>query len=432
MPLTSTRTVLTSVFAIALPGLPVAAGQNKKSSEHWVATWGTAQQFAVPAARGRGPGAGRGPAPQQTDRRPPSPVGPIPAKFDDQTVRMIARAGIGGRRVRIELSNMIGAEPLELGAAHIAIHKGDGAIVTGTDRALTFSGRKSIIIPPGALAVSDPVDLTFAALTDLAVSLYLPHDTGAPTNHPLGLHKTYISHGDVTASTALPEPETIFSYVWLSGIDVVAPDNASAIVALGDSITDGYATTRDAEQAWPALLASRLASSKIPVSVINTGISGNQVLRDGTGASALARLDRDVLARPGVKWVILLEGINDINIRGRADGPAALTADELIWGFRQIIDRCHAHGISVLGATIMPEEGVPTASPRGEEIRQAANRWIRAKGNFDAIVDFDLVVQDPSHPAHIKDAFDPGDHIHPNDAGNRAMAGAFDLRVFKK
>ncbi len=166
--------------------------------------------------------------------------------------------------------------------------------------------------------------------------------------------------------------------------------------------------------------------------VVNQGISGNQVLRDGAGLSALSRLERDVLSRPGVEWVILLEGINDINIRGRAEGPNALTSDELIWGYRQIIDRCHAHGIKVMGATIMPEEGVPTASERGEKIRLDANRWIRAKGNFDAVVDFDMVVRDPAAPARIRHEFDPGDHIHPNDTGNQAMADAFDLNVFKK
>jgi lysophospholipase L1-like esterase len=182
------------------------------------------------------------------------------------------------------------------------------------------------------------------------------------------------------------------------------------------------------------LLAKRLSSSAATrhVAVTNMGISGNQVLRDGAGLSALARFDRDVLSRPGVKWVILLEGINDINIRGRREGPGALTADELIQGYRQIIARSHQHGIRVIGATIMPEEGVPTASERGEAIRQTVNKWIRAAGNFDAVVDFDVVVRDPELPARLKQQFDPGDHIHPNDAGNQAMADAFDLSLFKK
>jgi lysophospholipase L1-like esterase len=248
----------------------------------------------------------------------------------------------------------------------------------------------------------------------------------------MGLHTAYISKGNVTGSEAMPEPTKTYSYLWLTGIDVLAPADAFAITALGDSITDGFTTTVDANTAWPALLAKRLAANNQNVAVINQGISGNQVVRDGAGVSALARFDRDVLGRPGVKWIILLEGINDINIRGRATGPEALTSDELIAGYRQIIERAHMNEIKVVGATIMPEEGVPTASERGEEIRQAVNRWIRAKGNFDAVVDFDLVVQDSSHPARINPAFDPGDHIHPNDAGNKAMADAFDLTIFAR
>jgi lysophospholipase L1-like esterase len=226
----------------------------------------------------------------------------------------------------------------------------------------------------------------------------------------------------------------MFAYLWLSGIAVAAPSDAFAVVALGDSITDGYATTRDANQAWPTLLASRLAEKKATahIAVINQGISGNQVLRDGAGVSALARFERDVLNRAGVKWMILLEGINDINIRGRNPGPNALTSDDLIGGYRQLLDMAHTHGIKVIGATIMPEEGVPTASPRGEEIRLAVNQWIRTSHAFDAVVDFDAVVRDPEHPSKLRAAFDPGDHIHPNDAGNQAMADAFDLAIFRK
>ena len=388
-----------------------------QTTEHWVATWATAQQLMEIPAGGR-------------SGAPPSN---LPATFANQTVRMIVRTSLGGSRVRVELSNMLNAQSLEIGAAHIAIHKGGGAILEGTDRALMFGGSSRFTIPAGALAVSDPVNLDVAPLSDLAVSIYLPRDTGAPTNHPLGVHTAYISNGDVTSSIAMPDSKTMTAYAWLSSVDVVAPVNAFTVVALGDSITDGYATTLDADKAWPTLLAKRLNADKTQrVAVVNQGISGNQVLRDGAGLSALARFDRDVLSRPGVKWIILLEGINDINIRGRMDGPNALTSDELIWGYRQIITRAHAHGIKVIGATIMPEEGVPTASERGEQIRQTVNNWIRAKGNFDAVVDFDMTVRDPQRPVRLKQQFDPGDHIHPNDAGNQAMADAFDLSVFKK
>jgi len=417
-----------SVAITLLCAIPLAVAQSRNATEHWVTTWATAQQLALPSF-----GGGRaGPPPPPRARSNGPEASNLPPTFADQTVRMIVHMSLGGSRVRIELSNMAGAPPLEIGAAHIALRKSESAIVEGTDRAVTFGSSSSFTIPPGVMAVSDPVDLDVAPLSDVAVSLYLPHDTGTPTSHTVGLHTAYISSGDVTGSPEMPNAGTMFAYAWLTGIDVVAPPDALTVVALGDSITDGYATTRDADRAWPTLLAKRLnANGAARVAVVNQGISGNQVLRDGAGVSALARLDRDVFSRPGVKWVILLEGINDINLRGRTDGPNALTSDDLIWGYRQIIARCHAHGVKVLGATIMPEEGVPTASERGEEIRQTVNRWIRAKGNFDRVVDFDAVVRDPQRPVRVKAEFDPGDHIHPNDLGNQAMADAFDLKVFQ-
>lgn len=407
---------------VVLLCLALFGAQGQGTDEHWVTTWATAQQLLAPNAP---------PRPARTNG--PEASG-LPATFADQTVRMIVRVSTGGKRVRIELSNMLNAQPLEIGAAHVAVHKGGGEIVNGTDRTLTFGGHPRFTLPPGVLAVSDAVDLEVGPLSDLAVSLYMPRDTGVPTSHTIGLHTAYISQGDTTNSAKVSGGTTMFAYAWLAGVQVAAPRDAYTIVALGDSITDGYATTRDANQAWPTLLAARLAANKSmqQVAVVNQGISGNQVLRDGAGTSALGRLDRDVLARAGVKWVILLEGINDINIRGRSEGPNALTAEELIWGYQQIIARCHAQGIKVIGATIMPEEGVPTASERGEQIRLAANKWIREKGHFDAVVDFDAAVRDPQHPAKIRSEIDPGDHIHPNDAGNKMMADAFDLGVFKK
>jgi lysophospholipase L1-like esterase len=416
------KRLVSAVLAAALYVVPSPAPAHESGAKaHWVTTWATAQELlATMPIRGLG--------------RDGPMAANIPATFADQTVRMIVRVSLGGQRFRVELSNMLGAKPLEIGAAHIGVHKGGGAVTGGTDRVLTFGGSGSFTIPPGVLVVSDPADLAVPPLSDLAISLYLPRDTGPPTAHLLGLHTAYISKGDVSGSTSMPASSTMFAYVWLSSVDVVAPATASTAVAFGDSITDGYVTTRDADRAWPTLLAKRLNanSSTQHVAVVNQGISGNQVLRDGAGLSALARFERDVLSRPGAKWVILLEGINDINIRGRADGPNALTSDELIWGYRQIITRAHAHGIKVIGATIMPEEGVPTASARGEEIRQTVNRWIRAKGNFDAVVDFDAVVRDPERPARLKLQFDPGDHIHPNDAGNQEMADAFELNLFRK
>jgi lysophospholipase L1-like esterase len=476
-------TVAIVAMATALAWLPVspAAAQNRRAApaEHWVATWGTAQQLTTPTFGGRGgrggragDGEGRGtPAPvpasgsaesaargagasnapaagvatsqgtgrgeagsQQAPFRrvAPQPAN-VPPTLSDQTVRMIVRTSIGGESVRVSLSNRMGAEPLEIGAARIAVHRGGGSIDPATDRPLQFGGRATIVVPPGALVVSDPVRLDVAPLSDLAVSLYLPHETGPPTTHSVALRTGYIVSGDATARPTIAPDTTIAAYLWLTSVDVQARNDAFAIVALGDSITDGFGTSHDANRAWPTLLAARLARERgmPPVAVINQGISGNQVLRDGAGSSMLARFDRDVLGRPGVRWLILLGGINDINIRGRADGPAALSSEDVIAAYRQIVARSHAHGIKVVGATLTPEEGVPTASARGEAIRQEVNRWIRTPGTFDAVVDFDAALRDPEYPARLKAEFDPGDHIHPNDEGNRVMAEAFDLKVFR-
>jgi lysophospholipase L1-like esterase len=417
---------------------------NLKTSERWVGTWATAQQLAPTTFPGGSPSRSGPPAqdppppqiasPKQPNGRGSSPIMfNMPSSLEDQTVRMVIHTSLGGRRIRVNLSNAQGRPLVHLGSAHIALHKTGGAIVPGTDRAITFNGQPSCVLLPGVLTVSDPIDMQVPPFADLAVSLYFPHETGTPTDHRLGLHTAYISKGNVTGQEIMPESTTTFAYLWLAGLDVLAPADAFTIVALGDSITDGFATTLDANRAWPALLAKRLSSKKGTqlASLVNQGISGNQVLRDGAGISALARFDRDVLSIAGVRWVILLEGINDINIRGRADGPDVLTSDDLIAGYRQIIERSHTHGIRVVGATLTPEEGVPTMSERGEKIRQTVNQWIRTSGVFDAVVDFDAVIRDPSRPVRVRPDFDPGDHIHPNDAGNQAMADAFDLKLFR-
>lgn len=283
--------------------------------------------------------------------------------------------------------------------------------------------------------VSDPVDLEVAPLSDLVISIYLLKDTGPPAVHRLGLHTGYISKGDTTGAQAMPEAFMTHAYLWLSSVDVLAPAKAFAIVGLGDSITDGQGSTMDSNRDWPSLLAKRLSTDKrtAHIAVINEGIGGNQVLRDGLGLSALARFDRDVLSRAGVEWMVLLEGVNDLNLYGAVpSSDGGLDSDDLIGGYRQLIERAHAHGIKVIGATIMPEEGARATSERGEGIRQSVNNWIRTSHAFDAIVDFDAVVRDPVRPARLRADFDPGDHIHLNDAGYRAMADAFDLAMFKE
>jgi lysophospholipase L1-like esterase len=276
------------------------------------------------------------------------------------------------------------------------------------------------------------VDLAVEPLAELAVSLYIPEDSGPVTLHPLGLRTTYIAEGDVTPNESLSGASENRSYFWLSGIEVLTSGDAAAVVAFGDSITDGFSTTPGAEQAWPALLAKRSLDRKRGPSraVLNLGISGNRVLRDGAGASALARFDRDVLSRPEVRWVILLEGINDISVSS-IPGVAAserIGSEDLIAGLRLFIEQAHLHAIKVMGATILPWEGVWTFSEEGERTRVAVNQWIRAAGFFDAVVDFDAVTRDSTHPQRLRPQFDSGDHVHPNDAGNRAMADAVDLR----
>jgi lysophospholipase L1-like esterase len=450
------------VVAVTLVDSAWAQTARKQAApEHWVSTWATALQLMPPAPRRPPPAAGAtaapvapgatapaapaasspassGPAPTGPAPTGQPPIGPpphnMPATFTDQTLRMVVRTSIGGRRVRVTLSNMLNAEPVTVGAAHLGLHAGHGAIMPNSGRPLTFSGESSFVVPPGVLVLSDPVDLDVAPLTDLAVSLFLPGPTGPPSSHTIGTRTSYVAQGNVAAQASLPaDTATTTAYAWLSSVDVVAPVDAFSVVTFGDSITDGYATTTDANRAWPALLAQRLSSDKRlrHVAVVNQGISGNQVLRNGAGLSMLARFDRDVLSRAGVKWIVLLGGINDINIRGRF-GNEPLTAEQLIDGYEQIIARSHAHGIRVVGATVTPQEGQRTATAQGEEIRQAVNRWIRASGRFDAVVDFDAAVRDSAQPARIRAEYDPGDHIHPNDAGNQAMAAAFDLSVFAK
>jgi hypothetical protein len=281
---------------------------NLKGSERWVCTWATAQQLAPTTFPGGSPSRGGPPSqdqpprqsapPQQQSGRGGNPIMfNMPSSLEDQTVRMIVHTSLGGRQIRVNLSNAQGLPLVQVGSAHIALHKTHGSIVPGTDRVITFSGKPACVLLPGVLTVSDPIDMEVPPFADLAVSLYFPHETGTPTDHRLGLHTAYISKGNVTGQEIMPEPTTTFAYLWLASIDVLAPADAFTIVALGDSITDGYATSVDANRAWPALLAKRLNSNKGTqrVSVVNQGISGNQVLRDGAGLSALARFDRDGL-----------------------------------------------------------------------------------------------------------------------------------------
>jgi lysophospholipase L1-like esterase len=284
--------------------------------------------------------------------------------------------------------------------------------------------------------LSDPVDLDVPKLADIAVSVYVPGDTGPASNHALGLHTTYVAEGDVAGAADMGDLSWMSqSWYWLSNIDVMTPPDGAAIVAFGDSITDGATSTANTDRSWPSVLAQRLAANPATanIAVVNEGISGNQVLADGAGVSALARFDRDVLSIAGVKWVMIMEGINDIGIGSRQGAPAgAISADALINGLRQMIERAHTHGIKVIGCTLTPYQGAGYASEAGEVIREAENQFIRTSGAFDAVVDFDKVTGDPANPKQFLAGYNLTDHLHPNDAGYKAMADSIDLSIFAK
>jgi lysophospholipase L1-like esterase len=411
----------------------VSCAYPQGGDRHWVATWTTPQPLIrnpPPAPRPAAPPAASSPSPSPAVQ-PTGGRGPANARgFHDQTVRMIVHTSIGGSAVRVKLSNPFGGATVAVGGAHIAIRSKDAEIVPTSDHALTFSGKPGCALGPGMVILSDAIDMTVPGQADLAVSLYLPDETGPPSAHN-GLHTTYVSkEGNVAGAAAMPEATTAPAYYWLAGVDVLAPANASLIVTFGDSITEGARSTPDTNRMWPAVLSARLAANKSTANfaVANMGIGGNRVLRDGSGASALARFDRDVLSQSGVKWVMMLEGINDIG-HGNTE---PVTADELIGAFKQLIERAHTHGIRVVGCTLTPYEGANYAREDGEAIRQALNTWIRTGGAFDAVVDFEAATRDAGNPKRIRAEFDPGDHLHPNDAGYQAMGESIDLSIFTR
>jgi lysophospholipase L1-like esterase len=403
-------------------------------AERWVATWAAAPlETAAPAPAPPAAAPAKPAAPGAPPAAAPKPA-PI-RSFANQTLRMVVNTSIPGRTVRVELSNGFGKGRLKIGAATIALHDKGSSIVPESKRVLLFSGDPSPIIPAGAVLLSDPVDLAVPAVGDLVISLFLPEDTGPPTQHATGLHTTYITGpGNFVEQTNVTAERTSNSWYFLSGVHVLAPDSAGAIVAFGDSITDGATSTNDANAAWPSVLARRIAAAgRKDLAVVNEGISGNRVVRDGTGVNALARFDRDVLAQPGVKYVIVMEGINDIG-QGTRDGApadASITIDELIAAYTQMANRAHERGIKIFGATLTPYEGAFYYSAAGETIRTAVNNWIRTTGLFDGSIDFDAATRDPNNPKKFRTNFTIRDFLHPNDAGYKAMADAIDLSLFQ-
>ena len=439
----------------------IGSAQSPATAEHWVATWAASPQqppaapalAPVPAVAPVAPAApttpvvALGAANVGAPGAPPAPPAPANPRgggvgqrgvssLNDQTIRMVVRTSIPGSRVRVEFSNAYGTTPLALGAARVALRAKDSAVVAGSDRALTFNGQTAIKIPPGAAVLSDPVSLNVPKLADLAISVYTPGDTGPATRHSMALRNAWVAAGNATSQPELSGATTTNAWLFISRVDVMAAATAGTIVAFGDSITDGATSTPETNRSWPSLLAERLAanSTTANIAIVNHGISGNRLLLDGTGTNALARFDRDVLATPGVKWLMILEGINDIGQALRNGAPAAnaITADDVIGAYKQMIERARSHGINVIGCTLTPYVGAAYASDAGEAVRSAVNTWIRTSGAFDAVVDFDAATRDPANPKQFLKAYNNTDNLHPNDAGYKAMADAVDLSIFNR
>jgi lysophospholipase L1-like esterase len=367
----------------------------------------------------------------------PAPAAPGFLHFSNQTLRQIVHTSVGGSRLRVVLSNSYGTQPLTIGAAHVALRDRDAAIRTDTGRKLTFSGGASFTIPPGAVAFSDPVDLTLPEAADLAIDLFLPDDTNTPS--PLTMHSTavqtsYVSEpGNHAGAAKLPALATTTNWFVIHRVDVLAPSTVGGIVAYGDSITDGTRSTPDTNNRWPDHLVRRMLSQTPPLrmAVMNAGIAGNRVLSDANfqaGVNAQARFDEHVAAMPGATHVIFMEGINDI---GQARENPAPSADDVIAGHKQIIARAHARGLKIFGATLTPFWGAAYYTEVGEAKRQAVNQWIRTSNAYDAVIDFDRATRDPNDPKKFLAAYDSCDHLHPSDAGYKAMADAIDLALFR-
>jgi lysophospholipase L1-like esterase len=352
------------------------------------------------------------------------PVRELPS-FDNRTVRQQLRISVGGIRLRIRFTNEFGSGPLRIGGARIGrgAFGGHGA----ESRVVTFSGKTSTIIPAGAPLVSDPIDLTVPALSSLTISLYLQEATSCSCHAP-SLQTAYVSAGDSTS--AVEATGTAMQLrAFVSGIDVeTRARRARSIVVLGDSISDGVGSTADANRRWTDVLAERLIAGNRQLGVANAAISGNRLLSDGAGQSALARFDRDVLSLSAVTHLVVFIGINDL---GSQQGSEVPGTESLISGYRQIIARAHLHGIKVIGATLTPFGGARIYSVGGEVTRQAVNEWIRHSREFDGVLDFDAVLRDPARPAQMASDLESGDHLHGNDAAYAKMARAVNLTLFQ-
>ncbi len=423
-----------------LLALGLAGTARNSADDKWIGMWATAPQASIP---------GRA----QT--------------FRNQTLRLIVHTSVGGRKVRIKISNTFGDKPLLIGSAHIARRADAADIDPASDRTVTFRGKTSTTVPAHSMVVSDPAALDVPALSDLAISLFFPQAAEATTSHILALQTNYVSAetGNATGAVKFPVAKTIDSWPFFSGVDVAASSRGASIVALGSSLTDGDGSTKDANRRWPDVLAERLQKDpggNKELGVLNEGIIGNRLLSDfdslrqaggppplgavfaelgpALGQSGIVRFERDVLAQAGVKYVVLALGVNDMLFPGSFIPPTeSVTAQDVITGNRQLIARAHKKKIRVIGTTIPPFEHAifrnpffdSFYTPEKEAVRQQVNAWIRSSGEFDGVIDFDEAVRDPSRPTQILPAYDSGDHLHVNDAGNVAQGNAIPIELFK-
>ena len=385
------------------------------NAEHWVGTW-AASPMAVPAAA--------------------SPNAPNPPGFQDTTLRQIVHVSIGGLTIRVRFSNEFGTTPLVISSAHVALPLASGVIQAQSDKALMFGGQPSVTIPAGAPVYSDPLDFNLEPVSDLTITIHVATAPTGITTHGGSSETSYLQAGDAVSAPDFSLATHVDHWYFLDGVDVETKGAGAAVIAFGDSITDGAFSTKNGNARWPDDLARRLQADKktFDIAVLNEGIGGNRILHDMAGPNALSRFDRDVLSQSGVRWLIILEGINDIGnrVNAAARNEQIPTPQDITAGYQQMILRAHAHNIRVYGATILPFVGAHYYTPDGEVDRQAVNKWIRTSGAFDGVIDLDAIMRDPQNPTHLAASLDSGDHLHPSDAGYKTMADAIDLKLFGK
>jgi lysophospholipase L1-like esterase len=406
-----------TVSSVAIAALVLSGTVKAADQELWIGAWG------FPSTSAPSPVAANSSTARVAGGEPLAPP-----NFDNVTVRQIVRISAAATRVRIRISNEFGERPMRLGSVHVALAGPEGASLPGSDHVVTFSGASNTIVPAGAPVLSDPLDWMIPALSQLAVSVYLPEATTAPA-HRL---PSYVSSiGDFTAAERMSGAQLQRAGALVSEIDIVSPVARRAVVTLGDSITEGFGSTPNAFKGWADNLAQSLAGNPATRawSLVDAGINSNRLLHDNPGANALARFDRDVLSVPAVGTVIVLEGINDIGY-SHMRPEEAVTADDIIAAYKQLIARAHAHCLSIIGATLTPFEDSHYFDAHGEQMRQAVNAWIRGSNAFDGVIDFDAALRDPGHPESVITTLQRGDHLHPNDAGYSKMAAAIDLKLF--